>query len=146
MHTKLSPALHLENLLIPAYKQKLMQEVPMTRSIWTWSDDEDAMLQDCFASTDWNMFRDSSNGIEEYTTSVIGFINKCIDNVVPTVTVSTYPNQNSLITGNDRIELKARAAAFKERDTNPDVIRNPAMPSDKPSNKQSVNTGLRLTL
>ncbi|KAM9422393.1 vacuolar protein sorting-associated protein 33B-like isoform 1-T2 [Salvelinus alpinus] len=39
-------------------------------------------LQHCFASTDWNMFRDSSNGIEEYTTSVIGFINKCIDNVV----------------------------------------------------------------
>ena len=29
------------------------------------------------------MFRDSSNGIEEYTTSVIGFINKCIDDVVP---------------------------------------------------------------
>jgi hypothetical protein len=24
------------------------------------------------------------------------------------------------------------------------VIRNPAMPSDKPSNKQSVNTGSRL--
>jgi hypothetical protein len=34
-----------------------------------WSDDADAKLQDCFASTDWNMFRDSSNGIEEYTTS-----------------------------------------------------------------------------
>ena len=37
--------------------------------------------------------RDFSNGIEEYTTSVIGFINKCIDDIVPTVTVRTYPNQ-----------------------------------------------------
>ena len=54
-----------------------------------WSDGADATLQDCFASTDWNMFWDSSNGIEEYTTSVIGFINKCI----PTV---TYPNQKPL--------------------------------------------------
>ena len=53
----------------------------------------DAKLQECFASTDWNMFQDSSNVIEEYTTSVIGFINKCIDDVVPTVTVCTYPNQ-----------------------------------------------------
>ena len=35
------------------------------------------------------MFRDSSTGIEEYTTSVTGFINKCIDDVVPTVTVKT---------------------------------------------------------
>jgi hypothetical protein len=50
----------------------------------------------CFASTDWNMFRDSSNGIEEYTTSVIDFINKLIDDVVPTVTVHTVhtPNRN----------------------------------------------------
>ena len=44
-------------------------------------------LQDYFASTDWNMFRYSSNGIEEYNTSVIGFINKCIVDVVPTATV-----------------------------------------------------------
>ena len=83
----------------------------------------DATLQDYFDSTDWNMFRNSSNGIEEYTTSVIGFINKCIDDVVPTVTVCTYPNQKPWITGNIRMELKARAAAFKELDTNPDTYK-----------------------
>ena len=87
-------------LLIPAYKQKLKQ---VTRSIRKWSDDADATLQDCFAITDWNLFRDSSNGIEEYTTSVIAFINKCIDDVIPTVTVRTYPNKKPWITG---IELK----------------------------------------
>ena len=64
------------------------------------------------------MFRDSSDGIEEYTTSVIGFINKCINDIVHTVT--TYPKQKPWITGNICTELKARAAAFKERDTNPD--------------------------
>jgi hypothetical protein len=70
------------------------------------------MLQDCFASTDWNVFWDLSNGIEEYSTSVTGFINKCIDNVVPTV--RTYPNQKPWITGNIYTELKARAAAYKK--------------------------------
>jgi hypothetical protein len=65
------------------------------------------------------MFRDSSNGIEEYTTSVNGFINKCIDDVDPIVAVRTYPNQKPWITGNICTELKVRAAAFKERDTNP---------------------------
>ena len=34
------------------------------------------------------------------------------------ITVRTYPNQKPWIRGNIRIELKARAAAFKERDTN----------------------------
>ena len=50
-------------------------------------------------------FRDSSDGIEEYTTSVTGFINKCIEDVVPIVTVHTYPNQKPWITGNIRTEL-----------------------------------------
>ena len=63
------------------------------------------------------MFRDSCDGIEEYTTSVTGFINKCIEDVVPTVTVRTYPNNKPWITGNIHTELKGRAAAFKERDS-----------------------------
>ena len=33
-------------LLIPAYKQKLKQEAPVTRSIRKWSDEADAKLQD----------------------------------------------------------------------------------------------------
>ncbi|CDQ60663.1 unnamed protein product [Oncorhynchus mykiss] len=82
------------------------------------------------------MFHYSSDGIEEYTISVTGFFNKCIENIVPTVTVRTYTNQKPWITGNIRTKLKGRAAAFK-------LIRNPAMPSDEPSNSQSVNTGLR---
>ena len=95
----------------------------MTQSIKKWSDEADAKLQDGFAITDWNMFRDSSDGNEEYTTSVIGFINKCIDDVVLTVTVRTYPNQKPWITGNIRSEQKARAATFKERDSNPEAYK-----------------------
>ena len=114
---------HNSILLIPAYKQKLKQETPGTRSIKKWSDEADAKLQDRFASTDWNLFRDSSNCIEEYTKSVIGFINKCIDDVVTTVTVCTYPNQKPWITCNVCTELKAIAAAFKEGDCNPEAYK-----------------------
>jgi hypothetical protein len=60
------------------------------------------------------MFCHSSYGIEEYTTSVIGFINKCIDDVIPTVTIHAYPNQKPRMTGNIRSELKDRADAFKD--------------------------------
>jgi hypothetical protein len=114
---------HNSNLLIPVYKQKLKQEVSVTRSIQKWSDDVDATLQDCFASTDWNMFQDSSNGIVEYTTSVTGFINNCIDDAIPKLTVRTYPNQRPWVTGNIRTELNARAVAFNEWDTNPDTYK-----------------------
>ena len=40
---------HYSILLIPAYKQQLKQEAPVTRSIKKWSDEADANLQDCFA-------------------------------------------------------------------------------------------------
>jgi hypothetical protein len=59
---------HNSILLIPAYKQKLKQEAPVIRSSKRWSDEADAKLQDCFAITDWNIFRESSDGIEEFTT------------------------------------------------------------------------------
>ena len=61
---------HIYILLIPAYKQKLKQEAPVTWSIKKWSEEADAKLQDCFSSTDWNIYCDSSDGIEEYNTSV----------------------------------------------------------------------------
>ena len=76
-------------------------------------------MQDCFASTDWNMFRYSSDCIAEYSTSVTGFINKCIEDVVPTVTVRKYPKQKPWIIGNIRNELKGRDAVFKEWGSNP---------------------------
>jgi hypothetical protein len=109
---------HNSILLIPAYKQKLKQEAPVTQPIKKWSDEADAKLQDCFAITDWNMSPDSSNCIEEHTTSVTGFINNCIEDGVPTVTVHTYPNQKPWITGNIRTELKGRAATFTGRESN----------------------------
>jgi hypothetical protein len=58
------------------------------------------------------MFRDSSDGIEQYTTSVTCFINNYID-----------PNQKPWITGNIRAELKGRAAVFEERDSKPEAYK-----------------------
>ena len=69
------------------------------------------------------MFRDSSDDIEESTTSVTGFINKCIEDVVPTVTVRIYPNQKPWITGNIRTDLEGRAIAFKVRDSKPEAYK-----------------------
>ena len=102
---------------------KLKQEVPVSHSIWKRSDDADGTLQDCLTSTDWNMLLDSSHGNEEYNTSVLSFINMCIGAIRPTVTVRTYPNQKPWITGNIHTELMARAAYFKERNTNQDTYK-----------------------
>jgi hypothetical protein len=58
------------------------------------------MLQDCFDHVDWEMFRvTSENSIDVYTYSVTGFIRKCIEDVVPPVTIRTYLHQKLWIDG-----------------------------------------------
>ena len=70
------------------------QEVPVLRSIQRWSDQSESMLQDCFDHPDWDMFWVASeNNIDMYTDTVTEFIRKCIGDVVPIVTIKTYPNQ-----------------------------------------------------
>ena len=104
--------------MLPAYKQKLKQGVPVTHSIQKWLHDVDATLQDCFASTDWNMFRDSSDGIEEYITTVTDLVRQ---RGRPHSDRTYIPQPETM----DYIcnELKARAAAFKEWETNPDAYK-----------------------
>ena len=67
------------------------------------------MVQDCFDHVDWDMFRVASeNNIDECTDTVTEFIRKCtcIGDVVPTVTIKTYPNQKLWIDGSIRAKLK----------------------------------------
>ena len=65
----------------------------MLRTIQRWSDQLESTLQDCFDHADWDMFRVASEiNINEYTDTVTEFIRKSIGDVVPTVTIKTYPN------------------------------------------------------
>ncbi len=84
--------------LLPAYRQKLKWEAPALRTIQCWSDQSDAILQDCFDHVDWDMFRaGSDDDIEAYSDSVTCFIRKCIEDVAPTKIICIYPNQKPWI-------------------------------------------------
>jgi hypothetical protein len=59
------------------------------------------------------MFREAShNNINLYADSVSGFIRKCIGDVVPTVTIITYPNQKLWIYSGIGAKLKAQTTIF----------------------------------
>ncbi|KAK6305329.1 hypothetical protein J4Q44_G00241090 [Coregonus suidteri] len=59
------------------------------------------------------MFRVASeDSFDVYTDSVTGFIRKCIEDVVPTVMIRTYPNQKQWVDGSIRAKLKARTTTF----------------------------------
>jgi hypothetical protein len=59
------------------------------------------------------MFRAASeNNIDLYADSVSEFIRKCMGDVVPTVTIKTYPNQKLWIDGGIHTKLEAPTTAF----------------------------------
>ncbi len=109
---------HSSVLLLPAYRQKLKREAPALRTIQCWSDQSDAILQDCFDHVDWDMFRAASDdNIEVYSDTVTCFIRKCIEDVVPTKTIRIYPNQKPWINSDVRSALSVRTSAFKSGNT-----------------------------
>ncbi|KAK0155001.1 hypothetical protein N1851_002677 [Merluccius polli] len=48
---------HVSLLLDPYYTQKARSTRPVVRSVRTWPEDAIPRLQDCFDSTDWDVFR-----------------------------------------------------------------------------------------
>ncbi len=109
---------HSSVLLLPAYRQKLKCEAPALRTVQCWSDQSDAILQDCFDHVNWDMFRAASDDdIEAYSDKVMCFIRKCIEDVVSTKTIRIYPNQKPWTNSDVRSALSARTSAFKSGNT-----------------------------
>ncbi|XP_034427391.1 uncharacterized protein LOC117753423 [Hippoglossus hippoglossus] len=61
-------------------------------------------------TTEWCVFQDDD--INTYMDAVICYISKCIDDVVPRITVRTFPNQKPWINGDVHAKLKARTDAY----------------------------------
>jgi hypothetical protein len=131
---------HDSILLLPSYRQKLKQEVPLLWTIQRWSNQRESTLQDCFDHPDWDRFRVASdNNIDKYTDTVTEFIKRCIGDVVPTVTSKTYPNQKLWLDGSIRTKLKARTIEFNHgKVTGNTVEYSVVIPSLRQSNRQNV--------
>lgn len=63
------------------------------------------------------MFADASDGdINVHTDSILGYIGKCIEDIVPKISIHTYPNQKPWVGPVVRAKLRARTAAFNSGD------------------------------
>ncbi|KAI3356729.1 hypothetical protein L3Q82_003408 [Scortum barcoo] len=52
-----APTLDISVFLYPAYRQRLKQTNPVNTQIKRWTPDTESILQDCFAQTDWDVFK-----------------------------------------------------------------------------------------
>lgn len=94
---------HISLFLYPVYRQKLKQTNPVTKQVKLWTSETEGILQDCFAQTDWDVFKDaatredSSVSIQDYAKYVTWYISTCVDNIVPTIQVRKFLNQKPWI-------------------------------------------------
>ena len=109
---------HITVMLIPAYRPRVKITKPVRKQVRVWPEGATSALQDCFATTDWEMFKqaatyNSHTDINEYTDTVTAYISKCIDDVTHTKTIVTRANQKPWLTGDVHRLLRARDNAFK---------------------------------
>ncbi|KAI3352193.1 hypothetical protein L3Q82_005159 [Scortum barcoo] len=62
--------------------------------------------------------REGEVDLEDYTSAVLGYFNKCTEDITSTRTVTEYPNQKPWLNAEVRSLLKARDAAFRSGEQN----------------------------
>ncbi|KAK3559360.1 hypothetical protein QTP86_012769 [Hemibagrus guttatus] len=77
---------HIMVHLIPAYRQKLKLCKPVVRTSKKWTSEAVGELQGCLDCTDWDVFRSTTNSLDEYTDTVSSYIYFCEDSIIPTCT------------------------------------------------------------
>ncbi len=106
---------------MPAYRPLVKAIKPVHKQIQVWPEGSSEALQDCFDTTDWDMFKqaatyNNTTDLQEYSETVTAYITKCIDDVTVTKSITIRANQKPWLTGEVYRLLKARNAAFRAGD------------------------------
>lgn len=94
---------HSSVYLMPVYKPSFRRQEQEERTVKIWSENSISSLQACFECTDWHCFYDGCDDINDLSDIISSYITFCVDLVIPTKKVVTYPNNKPWVTK----ELKA---------------------------------------
>ena len=102
--------------LLPIYRPLFKREKPHTREVKMWTDDSTARLQGCFDCTDWEVFKDSCEHIDELTDVVCSYITFCEDMIVPTRKFKVFSNTKPWMTKSVKSSLRNKQLAYRQGD------------------------------
>ncbi len=97
-------------MLIPSYNPVLNKMKPTNKTITVWPNDAASVLLDCFASTDWQIFKEAAKSagevdLDEYASSLTSYIRKCVDDVTSMRIITIHPNQKPWMNAEVRTPL-----------------------------------------
>ena len=81
------------------------------KTIKVWDTDSILALQGCFECTDWDVFLDASENVDEAVNVMTDYVNNCVQNIIPTKTIKLFPNNKAHVTKEikETINLKKQA-------------------------------------
>lgn len=80
-------------------------------TIRTWPEEASIKLQDLFEYTHWDLF--AQQNIEDYTFTVLSYLQFCTDNVTAEKQIKSYPNNIPWTTQEVKLCLRDRDSAFR---------------------------------
>ena len=89
---------------------------PVTKTVKIWNSESREALRGCFECTDWQVFRDSSESLDEFTDVVTSYISFCESTVIPTKTVKQFGNTKPWFNSSMYNLVKQKDEAHKNGD------------------------------
>eukprot|EP00061_Rhincodon_typus_P012155 g37710.t1 len=86
-------------------------------------------LWDYLDLMDWIVFKSSEENLDEYATTIMDLISKCVEDCMPKKSICVFPIWKSQMNWENHSLLKTNDAAFKLDNQ----VENPDMTSTKPS-------------
>ena len=102
--------------MLPRYTPVVKREPTRRRTTKTWTSDAGDALQGALECTDWDVFVNSSDSLDELVDVTTCYINFCTDNVLSEKTIKIYANSKPWITGDIIKAINDKKRAFREGD------------------------------
>ena len=102
--------------LLPTYRPVLQRVKVQTRVVQVWNEKSTLALQGCFDCTDWFALQDSCGSIDELTDVACSYNSFCVDSVIPSKTIVSYPNNKPWISKELKNLLREKKTIFNSGD------------------------------
>lgn len=99
--------------MLPTYIRKLKRVEPRIIHSYQLSDENVDILNTCFDLTDWDIFVNNSQDIDELTDTVTEYLNFNFENLIPKKEIKIYGNNRPWLTSSLRKQIVEKHHAFK---------------------------------
>ena len=113
---KLGNSDHLMVHLLPLYRPKLKTLPVVRKTVNIWDESSCESLRGCFECTDWNVFYESCDNLDDLNDVISEYVRFCESMCIKTKTIKCFPNNKPWVTKEVKYAINEKKRAFGEKD------------------------------